>query len=186
MPHIFKITATVHPAHGEITLWSKDTISSISASVIPSPVLLVCLGHLLSLCCQKIRMILLLWDNQGCNYAVSAAAICPFGEKILPLCGTGFAVKQTRDLRKEGGAGGGVVYVNVNPWKSKSMEIPSGLGCRNTPIREEEEVVKRLCVPRAWEAQKGPPDIWQLGGSAFRKLPDYIDQVEMRWEINEH
>ena len=30
-----------------------------------------------------------------------------------------------------------------------------------------------------------PPDISQLEGMAFRKLPDYTDQVETRLEINE-
>lgn len=30
-----------------------------------------------------------------------------------------------------------------------------------------------------------PPDIPQLEGPAFRKLPDYTDQVEVREEINE-
>jgi len=29
-----------------------------------------------------------------------------------------------------------------------------------------------------------PPDISQLEGPAFRKLPDYTDQVEARSEIN--
>lgn len=30
-----------------------------------------------------------------------------------------------------------------------------------------------------------PPDISQHEGLAFRKLPDYTDQVEVRLEINE-
>jgi len=52
---------------------------------------------------------------------------------------------------EEGELGG---YVNVNPWKPKTIRLPSGPVCRNTRIYEEEEV-EHLPVSQGLESTEG-------------------------------